>query len=525
MKKLLVILDSDKKYGKRLCRFLSHRNQLDFELCLFETKDSFLSLLESKIIDFLIVDKKMFDDIASFLKTNNSSLLYSKINKIILLTDEKDSDKILRQNDFSDYLGHIEIVYKYQSAVNISSHLFNISVDKKEVKSEVQEVLLNNPELNDDEVLQIIDDYINKDGLFSEVKRDDDTELMRRESLKKEIFHSIRGLDVLSELLEDDSISEIMINGYRNIFVERNGKIVRYNKSFESNEMLLDIIQKIVASANRTVNMSSPVVDARLNDDSRVNVVLEPISLDGPILTIRRFPKSPLDMDKLIHLNALNDEIADFLRKAVISKNNILISGGTGAGKTTFLNSLSGFIPKDERIITIEDSAELKIQGIKNLVRLETRNENTDGEGEVSIRDLIRTALRMRPDRIIVGEVRGEEAIDMLTCFSVGQDGSMSTIHANSSEDALSRLETLVMLTSDNIPLQALRRQISSGVDLIIQLSRMHDSSRKLIEIREVLGISEGFIETNLLYEYREGDFRKCNEIKKDYKFRKAFMN
>lgn len=378
---------------------------------------------------------------------------------------------------------------------------------KLQVKSEVQEKLVLSLELSDEEVYRIIDDTIREKSHEIYIDYAD------KKRLRSEVFYSIRGLDVLSELLIDDEITEIMVNGYDHIFIEKSGHLIQSEKTFDSPEILSDIIRKIVSDANRTVNMSSPIVDARLSDGSRVNVVLDPVSIDGPVLTIRRFPDVPLDMNRLISLKAVNNEIVEFLSKLVIAKYNILISGGTGAGKTTFLNALSGFIPSDERIITIEDSAELKIQGINNLVRLETRNTNGEGLSEISIRDLIKTALRMRPDRIIVGEVRGEEAIDMLQAFSVGQDGSLSTIHANNAADALIRLETLIMLNSENIPLPALRRQISSGVDVIIQLSRLTDHSRKLVEIVEVNKQCTDQIETTLLYKYSSGRFIKVNDL------------
>lgn len=384
------------------------------------------------------------------------------------------------------------------------------------IKKEVQEKILYSGEVTDEEVYRIID------GCISRMSHEKNISLVDKINLRKEIFYSIRGLDILSELLLDDEITEIMVNGYKNIFIEKEGRIFPANKSFDSSDILSDIIRKIVSNANRTVNMASPIVDARLEDGSRVNVVLEPISLEGPILTIRRFPDVPLDMDALVKLHAVSEEIVDFLRQLVVSKHNIIISGGTGAGKTTFLNALSGFIPKNERIITIEDSAELKIQGISNIVRLETRNTNGEGLSEISIRDLIKTALRMRPDRIIVGEVRGEEAVDMLQAFGVGQDGSLSTLHANSAVDALSRLETLIMLNTENIPLMALRRQIVSGVDIIIHLSRQRDSSRKLLEIIEVVKMIGDQIETNTLYSFCKGEFIRNNSMINTYKLESA---
>ena len=285
----------------------------------------------------------------------------------------------------------------------------------------------------------------------------------QRSQMCHEIFNRIRRLDVLQDILEDDSVTEIMVNGTEEIFIEKGGRITGSGIRFESKERLVDIIGKIAANVNRTVNLTSPILDARLYDGSRVNAVLDPVAINGPCLTIRRFPDEPIDDRSLIAMNSVTKPVMEFLRKLVIAGYNILISGSTGSGKTTFLNVLSGYIPKDERIITIEDSAELKIMGIRNLVRLETRNATAGGCREITIRDLIKTSLRMRPDRIVVGEVRGEEAIDMLQAFNVGQDGSLSTIHANSAADAIQRLETMIMLGA-SVPLEAIRRQIASGV-------------------------------------------------------------
>ncbi len=318
-----------------------------------------------------------------------------------------------------------------------------------------------------------------------------------------ELFNRIRRMDVLQDLLEDDTVTEIMVNGTDEIFVERQGKLFGSGICFESKDRLIDIIGKIASDVNRTVNLSSPILDARLPDGSRVNAVLDPVAINGPSLTIRRFPKQPVDANMLLKMNSITAQALDLLKKLVISGYNILISGSTGCGKTTFLNMLSSFIPKDERVVTIEDAAELRIVGIRNLVRLETRSATSSGCNEITIRDLIKTALRMRPDRIVVGEVRGEEAIDMLQAFNVGQDGSLSTIHANSAKDAISRLETMVML-STVIPIEALRRQIASGVDIIVHLGRLRDKSRHVLEIREITGMSGTDIETRMIYVFRE---------------------
>lgn len=318
------------------------------------------------------------------------------------------------------------------------------------------------------------------------------------------VFSSIRGLGILDEILADDSITEVMINGPDHIFVEHAGRLYRLNKKFDNERQLEDIIQKIVGKAGKEVNQANPIVDTRLPDGSRVNVVLPPVSLSGPIVTIRKFSKTPMTVEMLLKYGSLTREAAAFLEKLVRAKYNIFISGGTGSGKTTFLNALSNFIPRDERIITIEDSAELQIKNIENLVSLETRNANTSGRGEISIRDLIRSALRMRPERIVVGEVRGAEALDMLQAMNTGHDGSLSTGHANSTRDMLSRLETMVLQGNDGLPLPAIRQQISSALDIIIHLSRLRDKSRRTMEITEVLGYENGEIQLNPLFVFKE---------------------
>lgn len=318
-------------------------------------------------------------------------------------------------------------------------------------------------------------------------------------------FQSIRGLGLLDELLKDDSVTEIMINGPDCIFIERDGRVSRLEKKFESERRLEDIIQRVVGQAGREVNQANPIVDTRLADGSRVNVVLPPVSLVGPVVTIRKFSKTPMTIEKLIQYGSLTREIAEKLEMLVRAKYNIFISGGTGSGKTTFLNALSNFIPKDERIITIEDSAELQIVGIENLVAMESRNANTSGVGAITIRDLIKSSLRMRPERIIVGEVRGGEALDMLQAMNTGHDGSLSTGHANSTRDMLSRLETMVLQGSD-MPLPAIRQQIGSAIDIIVHLGRMRDHSRKTLEISEVLGVENGEIQLNPLYRFEEDE-------------------
>ncbi len=334
--------------------------------------------------------------------------------------------------------------------------------------------------------------------------------IKEKQVLIENIFNAMCRLDILQPLLEDGTITEIMINGPHNIFIERDGRIEECNIVFDSTERLEDVIQSIVAKVNRTVNESSPVVDARLQDGSRVCAVLQPIALNGPILSIRKFAKKPLTIEDLINNDSLTEEAAKFLEKMVLAKYNILICGGTGSGKTTFLNTLSNFIPHDERIITIEDSAELQIN-IPNLVRLETREANSQGVGRVSIRQLIKTSLRMRPDRIIVGEVRGEEALDMLQAMNTGHEGSLSTGHANSTKDMLSRLETMV-ISSASFPLEAVRKQIASALDLIIHLGRLRDKTRRVLEITEVLNYRDGEIQLNPLFIFEEDQDNTSNK-------------
>lgn len=324
-----------------------------------------------------------------------------------------------------------------------------------------------------------------------------------RRMLVRRVYDSFRGLDVLQPLVDNPAITEIMINSHKEIFIEEEGEVKRLSVQFESQSRLEDIIQTIVGTVNRVVNESTPIVDARLKDGSRVNIVLPPIALKGPTMTIRKFPESPMTMDNLVERKALSREAADLLRTLVIGKYNIFISGGTGSGKTTFLNALSQFIPADERVITIEDSAELKIVTVPNLVSLETRNANTEGRGEISIRDLIRSSLRMRPNRIVVGEVRGSEALDMLQAMNTGHDGSLSTGHGNSTRDMISRLETMV-LSGAELPVSVVRQQISSAIDIFVHLSRLRDRSRRVTEISEVIGMNGDDVLINPLYKFRE---------------------
>jgi pilus assembly protein CpaF len=350
--------------------------------------------------------------------------------------------------------------------------------------------------VKDEELLDMIDETLKVRSHVTYIS------MKERQRLRRDLFNAIRRLDVLQELIEDDTITEIMINSARQIFIEREGAISKVNQQFESEKKLEDIIQQIASGANRIINESSPIVDARLSDGSRVNIVLPPIAVDGPVVTIRKFPKETMTMERLIELGSISQEAADFLKKLVIAGYNIFISGGTGTGKTTFLNALSNYIPKDERIITIEDSAELQIRNIPNIVRLEARNSNVEGKNQINLRDLIKASLRMRPDRIIVGEVRDASSIDMLQALNTGHCG-MSTGHSNSPADMLSRLETMVLLGAE-IPLLAVRKQIASAIDIIIHLGRLRDKSRKVLEIVEILNCEDGEIELNPLYRFLE---------------------
>lgn len=376
---------------------------------------------------------------------------------------------------------------------------------KELIREELSKKLERNRQLLDEEIKESIQESILYSSKLIYITLDE------KIKLAKQLFYEIRKLDMLEELLEDSDITEIMINGIEGIFIEKAGALIKWDKNFESKEKLEDVIQQIVSKCNRVVNESTPIVDARLIDGARVNVVLAPVALNGPIVTIRRFPKTPIMMNDLIRFGALTQEVAEFLNILVIAGYNIFISGGTGSGKTTFLNALSHFIPKDERIITIEDSAELQIQGIPNLVKLETRNANIEECKEISIRDLIKSALRMRPDRIIVGEVRGGEAIDMIQCLNTGHDGSLSTGHGNNAGDMLYRLETMILMGIE-LPLEAIRRQIASGLEIIIHLGRLPDKSRKVIEIVEILDLKDGEIQVNPLYLLKENKDTKLQK-------------
>ncbi len=352
-------------------------------------------------------------------------------------------------------------------------------------------------ETKDEELEEII---YNEVGNYS---RQQGLSLKQREQYQREIYHSLRKLDVLQELMDNPEVSEIMVNGADCIFYEKEGQVRQWDRRFYSKEKLEDVIQQIVAAGNKIVNEANPIVDTRLKDGSRVNIVLSPIAIDGSAITIRKFPEQPMKMKQLIRLGAVSEEVAEFLKQLVAAGYNIFISGGTGAGKTTFLNALSEFIPEEERLITIEDSAELQIRSIPNLIRLETRTANTEGVQEITIRDLIRTSLRMRPNRIIVGECRGAETLDMLQAMNTGHDGSISTGHANSSTDMLKRIETMVLMGMD-LPLSAIRGQIASGIQILIHLGRLRDCSRKVLNVDEIDGIKDGEIRLHSIYRFVE---------------------
>ncbi|MCR5595669.1 MAG: CpaF family protein [Lachnospiraceae bacterium] len=373
--------------------------------------------------------------------------------------------------------------------------------DGNSVKKELQAKLINkidySRDTTDEELYELIDETIINES------REKHLNLVERETLRKKLFHALRKLDILQDLVDDPGVTEIMINGPDTIFIERAGSLMRYPMRFESKEKLEDVIQQIVSGCNRVVNEANPIVDARLENGSRVNIVLAPVALNGPIVTIRRFPDKPISMDDLISFGSLRKDIADKLADLVRARYNIFISGGTGSGKTTFLNALSAYIPKDERIITIEDNAELQIIDLPNLVKLETRNANVEGCREITIRDLIKSSLRMRPDRVVVGEVRGGEAFDMMQAMNTGHDGSMSTGHANSCKDMLSRLENMILMGME-LPLSAIRRQIASGIDLIVHLGRLRDRSRRVLEITEIIDNGTDEIGRNVLYRFME---------------------
>lgn len=377
------------------------------------------------------------------------------------------------------------------------------------LRKKLMEQLEGYHEVSDEEIYRKIDELILQTGGDFYIR------LSERSELRRELFNSVRRLDILQELIDDDSVTEIMVNGTEGIFFERAGRLQRWDKSFGTRERLEDIAQQIVGRCNRIVNESVPIVDARLENGARVNIVMPPVALNGPVITIRRFPDRPIRMEELVRWGTVPQEAVDFLEKLVRSGYNIFISGGTGSGKTTFMNALSHYIPKDDRVITIEDNAELQIQGVANLVRMEARNANTEGEKAITIRDLIKSSLRMRPDRILIGEIRSSEAIDLLQALNTGHDGSISTGHANSPEDMLSRIETMVLMGME-LPLPAVRRQIASGIDVIVHLGRLRDKTRKVLQVMEILGYDSdrGEILTQALYEFEEEGEDECGMIR-----------
>lgn len=398
------------------------------------------------------------------------------------------------------------------------------------ISKQIREYVVGNlplSQLSDDELRERIEE------LSQEYFKDRYIPIDKKVEIVEQVYSSIRGFGILDTIMKDDSITEVMINGKDNIFIEEKGVTHKIKQSFESDRRLEDVIQRIVGLAGREVNQANPICDTRLPDGSRVNVVLPPIALCGPTVTIRKFSKTPMTIEQLIKYGSITQEIANVLELLVKAKYNIFIAGGTGSGKTTFLNALSNYIPKEERIITIEDSAELQIVSIENLVSMETRNANSAGTGAITIRDLIKSSLRMRPERIIVGEVRGGEALDMLQAMNTGHDGSLSTGHANSVKDMLSRLETMVLQGADGLPLDAIRQQIASAVDIIIHLSRLRDHSRKTMEICEVLDYDPITKQINLnpLFVFEEDENstlekvsgelkRTANPMVNDYKLR-----
>ena len=388
------------------------------------------------------------------------------------------------------------------------------STSLRELRARLKKKLENSWENTDQEILQAID------SLILDLSREKYLSLEKKQELREELFRSLRKMDALEELLQDDTITEIMVNGWNRIFIEREGKIYPWDKTFSSPEKLEDVIQQIASRCNRVINTLQPIVDARLEGGERVNAVIAPVALDGPILTIRRFPKEPITMETLVHMGSITQEASEFLKKAVEAGYTILIGGGTGSGKTTFLNALSQYIPEDERVITIEDNAELQLQGVKNLVRLECRQANMDKSQEITIGDLLKTCLRMRPSRIIVGEVRSREAAELLQAVNVGNDGSLSTIHANTCRDMVSRLETMVLMGMD-LPIPVIRRQIVAGFDIFVHLGRMRDKSRKVQEISELVGLKNGEVEMKSLF-LLEKSLKRVGPVVHREKFEKA---
>ncbi len=385
---------------------------------------------------------------------------------------------------------------------------------RQRLREAIREEINGVRQINDSELCEVIDRHI------MELAEREYLPLKERLQLRTSLFNSFRRLDVLQQVMDNPDITEVMINGRENIFVEEKGLMHRWDYGFESDEQLEDMIQQVVSRVNRVVNVASPIADARLEDGSRVHVVLPPVSLDGPVMTIRKFPRV-ITMDMMVESGTLSREAAEFLKKLVRAGYNIFVSGGTNSGKTTFLNALSAYIPEDERVVTIEDSAELQIQHVQNLVRMETRAANSQGEGAIGIGDLIRASLRMNPSRIIVGEVRGKEALELLSSYNTGHDGGISSAHGNSPRDMLARLETMVLMGA-NLPLTAIRSQIASALDILIHLGRIKDKSRKVLWIVEVKGYEDGEIGLHTLYQFEDGELKKCGELENRRKLQDA---
>lgn len=487
MKIKVTYMDYDRVYAQKLAEYVEKNCSDSFELDIRGMQE--LPNIDTENYDVLLIgipnvlDKKYVSDCKTVILDNNE------------LADNSES---LVRNDNAIHL------YRYQKFENILKKLEQVYIAANEARNLelIKNFVLENYDLakiSNDQLKEIIGRIIEEKSEITYIP----VEL--RASLKDQVYSSIRGLGILDKILEDEDVTEVMVNDYNRIFIEKGGCLKKYEGPFfENREQLEDIIQKIVGKTGREVNKGTPIVDTRLEDGSRVNVVLHPISLHGHAMTIRRFSKEPMSVERLIEYGSLTSEVAHKLECLVKARYNIVVSGGTGSGKTTFLNALSNYIPKDERLITIEDSAELQIVGIDNLISLETRNANSSGAGEITIRELIKSSLRMRPDRIVVGEVRGEEALDMLQAMNTGHDGSLSTAHANSSRDLISRLSTMVLQGAAGLPLEAIKQQIASAVDIIIHLSRLRDHSRKVMEISEVVGYENGEVVLNPLYVFEE---------------------
>ena len=477
MEKALAIFDTDGLYAERLAEYINDKaGRYGIKAHAFAAEQSFREYLREAEPEFLLCTQ---------MPEGNGITEYSEVRRYLLSSappPEKDAYTIS----------------KFQSAEQILKKIMSGQLQgmRQRILDKVLERMDYSREVSDEELLQMVD------TVLTEEKEEHLTDAECRQ-LAKEVFNSLRRMDILQELLEDDSITEIMVNGAKDLFIERGGRLIRYEGSFGSEKKLLDIAQQMAAGSNRRINEACPITDTRLSCGSRVNIVLPPVALNGPVITIRKFAKESMTMEQLIALGSISEEAAEVLNRLVRARYNIFISGGTGSGKTTFLNVLSNYIPREERVVTIEDSAELQIRNIPNLVRLEVKNANVEGNNAVGIRDLIRASLRMRPDRIVVGEVRGEEAIDMLQAMNTGHDGSLSTGHANSCADIISRLETMVLLSAE-IPLLAVRKQIASAIDIVIQLGRLRDKSRKVLEISEVRGCVRQEVQLCPLYRFVE---------------------